>query len=109
VEYKELLGYERAGREEIFIGKLEKAYNVQKLLSGIEKPGDRQFGVINREIIKPSLETPPSEPAKKGKKIISGFWKIAAAIGGLIAFLAALAAIIDSQAVKNIWKWLFGQ
>jgi internalin A len=42
VEYQELLGFELAGREEIFIGKLGKAYRVQQLLSGIEKPGDRQ-------------------------------------------------------------------
>jgi internalin A len=50
VEYKELLGYELAGREEIFIGKLGKAYRVQQLLSGIEKPGDRQPLRMNGEI-----------------------------------------------------------
>jgi internalin A len=50
VEYKELLGYELAGREEIFIGKLGKAYRVQQLLSGIEKPGDRQSLRMNGEI-----------------------------------------------------------
>ena len=51
VEYQELLGYELAGREEIFIGKLGKAYRVQQLLSGIEKPGDRQPLRMNGEII----------------------------------------------------------
>ncbi len=50
VEYKELLGYELAGREEIFIGKLGKAYRVQQLLSGIEKPGDRQPLRMNGKI-----------------------------------------------------------
>jgi hypothetical protein len=42
VEYRELLGFEEAGRDEIFIGKVGKAYSVAQLLSGIEKPEEPQ-------------------------------------------------------------------
>ena len=106
VEYRELLEQEEAGRDEIFIGKLGKSYSVAKLLSGIEKPEDRQerqARVIEREIIRV-----PLEPAPTKKKGFTLFWKIAASLAGLIAFLAALAAIFDSQTAKDIWTWLTG-
>jgi small GTP-binding protein len=45
VEYGELLGHEVAAREEIFIGKLQKAYSVRMLLDGIEKESSRQAQV----------------------------------------------------------------
>jgi hypothetical protein len=41
VDYKELLGHEVNGREEIFIGRLGKSYNVQALLNGIEEKSAR--------------------------------------------------------------------
>jgi len=41
VEYEELLGYERAGRDEYFAGKLGKAYSVSELLDGIERKEER--------------------------------------------------------------------
>lgn len=37
VEYNDLIGYELAGRDELFIGKLRKSYSVKALLNGIEK------------------------------------------------------------------------
>ncbi|HLP47837.1 MAG TPA: COR domain-containing protein [Candidatus Kapabacteria bacterium] len=107
VEYRELLGYEKAGRDDYFVGKLEKSYSVAKLLSGIETPEDRrdrQPRVIEREIIKVQTEQPVS--AQEKTKRFPLFWKIAASIGGLIAFLAALAAIFDSQAAKKFWDWV---
>jgi hypothetical protein len=42
VEYEELLGHEKSGRDEIFIGKLQKSYSVSQLLNGIEKPEVRK-------------------------------------------------------------------
>jgi internalin A len=42
LDYKELIGYESNGREEIFIGRLGKAYNVQTLLNGIEEKSIRK-------------------------------------------------------------------
>jgi len=46
LEYQELIGYELAGRDEYFVGKLGKAYSVSQLLNGIEKPEQRQHGNI---------------------------------------------------------------
>jgi GTPase SAR1 family protein len=103
VEYRELLGYEKAGRHEIFIGVLGKSYSVAQLLSGIEKPEDRQereVRVIEREIIR--------EPVPAKKKRFPLIWKIAAGITGFIAFIAALVAIFDSQTAKKFWDWLTG-
>jgi hypothetical protein len=71
-----------------------------------KKPEDRQerqARVIEREII-----SVPLEPAPTKKKGFTLFWKIAAGLAGLIAFLAALAAIFDSQTAKDIWTWLTG-
>lgn len=42
IEYQELIGYEKAERDEYFIGKLGKSYSVSSLLNGIEKPEARQ-------------------------------------------------------------------
>jgi small GTP-binding protein len=42
VDYKELIGYEKHGKEEIFSGKLEKSYNVSQLLGAIETPDSRK-------------------------------------------------------------------
>ena len=42
VEYEELIGHDLDGREEIYIGKLRRTYNVSKLLNGIEKAEDRK-------------------------------------------------------------------
>ncbi len=42
LEYQELIGYELAGRDEYFVGKLRKDYSVSELLNGIEKPEKRQ-------------------------------------------------------------------
>ncbi|MCK5899107.1 MAG: hypothetical protein KAG06_08550, partial [Methylococcales bacterium] len=42
IEYAELIGYEKAGRDEYYIGKLDKSYSVSKLLNGIEKPEVRR-------------------------------------------------------------------
>ena len=47
VEYKELMGYELAGKDEYFAGKLQKTYSVSQLLAGIEKPEDRE----NRKVM----------------------------------------------------------
>ncbi|MEY3787276.1 MAG: hypothetical protein RLZ75_1483, partial [Pseudomonadota bacterium] len=44
LEYQELIGYELAGRDEYFVGKLGKVYSVSELLNGIEKPERRQSG-----------------------------------------------------------------
>ncbi len=41
VEYKELIGYELAGKAEIFIGKLGRVYKVTHLLDSIERPENR--------------------------------------------------------------------
>jgi GTPase SAR1 family protein len=43
IEYEELIGYEKARKDEYFIGKLNKAYSVSQLLNGIESPEDRIF------------------------------------------------------------------
>ena len=43
IEYEELIGYENAGKDEYFIGKLNKTYSVTKLLSGIERLEDREL------------------------------------------------------------------
>jgi internalin A len=42
VEYIDLIGHEVNGKEEIFIGRLGKSYNVISLLNGIEKPLTRR-------------------------------------------------------------------
>lgn len=42
VDYLELLGYEEAGQEQYFSGKLRKAFPVSELLNGIEKPESRK-------------------------------------------------------------------
>ena len=102
VEYRELLGFEEAGRDEIFIGKVGKAYSVAQLLSGIEKPEDRRRKDqdIVREIFR--------EPAAAKKKRFPLIWKIVAGIGGLIAILSGLATIMDSQAIKKVLTWFTG-
>ena len=41
-----MIGYELAGRDEYFVGKLGKVYSVSELLNGIEKPEKRQYGNI---------------------------------------------------------------
>ena len=43
IEYEELIGYENAGKDEYFIGKLNKTYSVTRLLSGIERLKDREL------------------------------------------------------------------
>ncbi len=42
VEYRRLIGHERANKDEYFDGILGKSYSVSKLLNGIEKKEDRQ-------------------------------------------------------------------
>jgi small GTP-binding protein len=42
LEYQELIGYELAGKDEYFVGKLQRVYSVSALLNGIEKPEQRQ-------------------------------------------------------------------
>jgi hypothetical protein len=42
IEYQELLGYEQAGKDEYFVGKLGKTYSVSALLDGIEKLDQQQ-------------------------------------------------------------------
>src|SRR5216684_1377448 len=42
IEYRELIGHEIGKREEIYIGKLGKAYSVQLLLNGIEDEASRR-------------------------------------------------------------------
>lgn len=49
VEYEELLGYESAGRDEYFSGKLRKAYSVSELLDGIERKEERRRERFPRE------------------------------------------------------------
>lgn len=46
LDYSELLGYEIAKKEEIFVGRLGVSYNVQTLLNGIEKPAARAAQVV---------------------------------------------------------------
>ncbi len=41
VEYEELVGYEKAGRDDYFIGKIGESFSVNKLLNGVEKPEER--------------------------------------------------------------------
>lgn len=43
VDYQELLGYEAAGQPNYFSGKLRKAFPVEGLLNGIEKPESRKI------------------------------------------------------------------
>lgn len=51
LEYEELLGYEKAGKEMIFIGKLGEDFPVSKLLNGYTKKEDRmEKGQININI-----------------------------------------------------------
>jgi hypothetical protein len=42
VEYAELIGYEKARKDDYFVGKLGETYSVSTLLNGIEKPEDRR-------------------------------------------------------------------
>jgi small GTP-binding protein len=50
VEYEELIGYEIAGRDEYFVGKIRESYSVTELLNGIEKQEIRKtLRVINVE------------------------------------------------------------
>ena len=46
IEYEELIGYELAGKDEYYIGKLRKGYSVKKLLNGIENEEERK-GINN--------------------------------------------------------------
>lgn len=48
IDYRELIGYELAGREEYFIGRLGKGYSVQSLLNGIEDKAARRKEDISR-------------------------------------------------------------
>lgn len=41
VEYKELLGYERAGRDEYFVGKLGKSFSVSEMLDSVISKAER--------------------------------------------------------------------
>lgn len=47
VEYAELIGYERAGKEEIFIGRIGTTFSVVKLLNGIKKKEERDIEHVN--------------------------------------------------------------
>jgi GTPase SAR1 family protein len=47
VKYKELIGYEKAGRDDYFNGELGKAFSVSKLLNGIERPENRESAKYN--------------------------------------------------------------
>ena len=42
IEYRDLIGHELAKREEVFIGKIGRAYSVQSLLNGIEDERTRR-------------------------------------------------------------------
>ncbi|MEA2028481.1 MAG: COR domain-containing protein [Campylobacterota bacterium] len=52
VKYKELIGYEKAGRDEYFNGELGKAFSVSKLLNGIERPENRESANIHNHFYK---------------------------------------------------------
>jgi hypothetical protein len=46
IDYGELLGYDLAKRQEIFVGRLRRAYDVQAILNGIEGPATREAQVV---------------------------------------------------------------
>lgn len=54
VKYKELIGYEKAGRDEYFNGELGKVFSVSKLLNGIERPENRESANIHNHFYKES-------------------------------------------------------
>ncbi|MCP5048930.1 MAG: hypothetical protein GY940_17300, partial [bacterium] len=92
VEYEELIGHERAGKSEIFIGKLGKGYNVGQLLDGIEKPGDRVRVKAERPIVvKPEFEVIVPEKKKKWYETV---WGIIVGIGVLVGIIGGIIAIL---------------
>jgi small GTP-binding protein len=53
VKYKELIGYEKARRDDYFNGELGESFSVSKLLNGIEKPESREHtNVTNNHFYK---------------------------------------------------------
>ncbi|RPI17218.1 MAG: GTP-binding protein [Ignavibacteriae bacterium] len=72
VEYKELIGYEKANKKEYFVGKIDISYNVKELLNGIEREDERN--VFN----------PPVGQIFKKKKWYKKFWAMVVAICILI-------------------------
>jgi small GTP-binding protein len=104
--YDELTGYERAGRDDIFIGRLGKSYSVSQLLDGIEKPEQRK----HRELPEFQEKLVPiviQQPGKK-KKWYHTTWKVVVAIvSGIIALLGGIYVviqIIESETFKNLFK-----
>jgi len=47
VDYRELLGHERSGRAEIFVGRLQRPYDVRELLNGLLDENRRRRGSVS--------------------------------------------------------------
>jgi small GTP-binding protein len=96
VTYKNLVGHERQGKTEIFVGELEKSFSVNQLLDGIEKPNDRQYlpATTNNQKSPPiTVFVPPPGPEKK--KWYQTIWGIIGGIGVLVAIVSGVIAIIQ--------------
>lgn len=61
VDYKELLGHERSGRAEMFVGRLQRDYDVRELLNGLVDEGRRRW-----EATSAALDQPYSQSFERG-------------------------------------------
>ena len=106
VGYLHLVRLEKMGQIEFLPDGAEKNYNAKELLEGIKPEKERQKEaeqLLREDKIVINVQPPP---VSKGiwKKIL----KIAVAIAAIIAFIAALFAILDSENFQKFWDKLTG-
>jgi hypothetical protein len=112
VSYLHLLRLEKKGQLEFLPEGAVRDYNVKELLDGIKPEKERQIEakqlLKNDQIV---IKIPPQPvPVKESRKkrIWKKVIKIAGIVAAVIAFLAALFALLDSESFKLFWKKLTG-
>ncbi len=127
VDFAEILGYEKAGKDTYFSGKLGKDFQVNTLLDGIERAEDRQkrYASDVPEVTAPLPQAPvatsstplPTRPtstqpemSSTPKWFESRWWPILIATSILMTILGGIAGFLEdgSNFISKILSWLFG-
>jgi internalin A len=103
LDYRELLGHEAAKKEEIFVGRLSKSFNVQTLLNGIEKPAVREAQIVvnvqgnyyaGQSITSHSTQVAVNESRGRNMAYIAKAWERAIVYLSGAAFLALVGYLL---------------
>jgi len=109
VDYEELLGYERAGRDEYFVGKTGKTYSVSKdFLDKVSTKIQRGEELRNKgQIIEYEALVNPTPPVEKVKKWYEFHWVISAGKALLLAIPITLSLYVTNQILNLQFNYIW--